>query len=326
MRQAADTLGITVGDKEIKEKLKDSGQAVTDALVDVTRSQELETRLTDEYFGVQVPVSEDQVQFMALLSESESLASEARDKLMSGESFATLLEQYNQHSYAKAVEGDFGLHPRGILQGETDSAVPLDFAFGAEVGTVSPPLADNETFKSIGYWLLKVVGRPSDNSAMVQAVYLSSREEALDIKARLEAGEDLGALAEQYSQYTASKEKRGELGLIDKPSDDTTTAVSEPFDGYVFDPATELGKWSDPIADTKFSTQGGYWLVQLIDKQINADLSDEDRQTLIYKAYSDWIGGLYLQYAAEIDYSGLTSENRAWAIVRAGEELQQLGG
>ena len=327
VRLAAQPLGITISDEEIKQTLEANGQPVFDAYVDVTRAQKLETRLKDEYFGTQkVPVSDNQVHIMALLAESESLATEARDKLINGENFTALVEQYAQDTYSKAVKGDFGLHPRVILQEETDSDVPLDFAFGAEAGAVSPPLSDNQTFKGIGYWLLKVVERPSDNGTIVQALYLSSRDEALEIKARLEAGENLGALADQYSQYTPSKEKHGELGLIAKPSDNTTTVVSMLFDAYVFNPATELGKWSDPIPEIKFSTRGGYWLVQVIEKQINTDLSDEDREYLISNAYTDWVSGLYLQYASEIDESGLTSEARAWAIERANKELLQVGG
>jgi hypothetical protein len=327
VRQAAQPLGITISDEEIKTTLEANGQPVSDAYVDIIRAQQLEARLKDEYFGTQkVPVSDNQVHIMAMLVESESVAIEARDKLVNGENFTAIVEQYAQNTYSKSVKGDFGLHPRARLQEETDSAVPLDFAFGAEAGALSPPLSDNASYKQVGYWLIKVLERPSDNGTMVQALYLSSRDQALDIKARLEAGDNLSALADQYSQYTPSKEKHGELGLIAKPSDNTTTTVSLAFDGYVFDPNTELGKWSDPISDTKFSTQGGYWLVEVIEKEINTKLSDDDRTYLIDNAYNDWINEIYLQYAADIDTSGLTSDIRTWALERAQKDLQQVGG
>jgi len=96
--------------------------------------------------------------------------------------------------------------------------------------------------------------------------------------------------------------------------------VSGPFDGYAFGAVTELGKWSDPIVDTKFSTQGGCWVVKLVEKEADRLLSDEDRQYLIDKAYSDWLTDVHLQYNPEIDISGL-SDVLTWAIDRAKKEL-----
>lgn len=327
IRQAAEPLGITISDEDLKKTLKDNGQPVSAAYVDILRAQQLETRLKDEYFGTQeVPVSDNQVRMLAMLTESESVANEARDRIMNGENFTALVDEFAENTYSKTVKGDFGLHPRAVLQGVTDSSVPLDFAFAAEVGALSTPLSDNASYKEIGYWLIKVLDRPSDNETTVEALYLSSRDQALDIKASLEAGDNLSALADQYSQYALSKEKHGELGVITKPSDNTTTAVSVVFDGYVFDPTTELGKWSDPIPDTKFTTQGGYWLVQVIEKEINTKLSDDDRTYLINEAYNNWINEIYQQRASDIDYNGLTSDNREWAIARAEKELAQVGG
>lgn len=327
IKQGAEPLGITIKDADIAKTLRDSGQPTTPAYIDIVKSQQLVSRLKDEYFGTQVvPVSDNQVHIMAMMVESESMAIEVRDKLVNGENFTAMVEQYAQNAYSQTVKGDFGLHPRSILEGETNSAVLWDWAFSAETGDLSPPLADNATFKEIGYWLIDVLDRPSDNEATVDALLLGSRDQALDIKARLEAGDNLTALADQYSQYTSGKDKHGELGVITMPSDNTTNAVSVAFDGYVFDPTTLLGKWSYPIPDTKYPTQGGYWLVQVIEKGINAKLSDDDRTTLIDYAYNDWLSGLYQQYATEIDITELTDNIRAWAIARAQEELAKAGG
>jgi len=319
MRLAAEPLGIIVDDEQVRETLKDNGQSASDAVVAIARTQQLETRLKDEYFGTTVPEAEDQVHILAMMAESEGLAIEARDKLINGENFSTIVDQYAQNIYSKYNEGDFGWQASSILEQELDSRIPMDWAFGAEPGDISPPLSDNESYKSVGYWLINVVGRPSDNSSSVQALYLSSNEQALEIKARLEAGESLATLADTYSQYTPSKEKHGELGILAR-ADNTTTVVSAPFDAYVFDPATELGKWSDPISDTKFSTLAGYWLVKLVEKEDDRPLSDEDRQYLIDEAYNDWLTDLYLQYNPEIDISGLSGV-LTWAIERAKKEL-----
>jgi hypothetical protein len=325
IRLEAEPLGITIDDEEIKKTLKDAGQSANDADVAAFRTQQLETRLKDEYFGTtMVPKSEEQVHILAMMVESESVAIEARDKLINGENFSTLVSQYAQNNYSKYNDGDFGWHGASILEEELGSLIPVDYAFEAEPGDLSPPLSDNESYKSIGYWLIKVVDRTSDILSTVQALYLSSNEQALEIKARLEAGDDLAALADEYSQYTASKEKHGDLGVMTR-SDNTTTVVSEAFDSYVFDPATELGKWSDPIADTKFSTQGGFWLVEVVEKEENRPVSDDDRTYLIGKAYDEWINDLWLKYSADIDMSGL-SDILTWALERANKELGLVGG
>jgi parvulin-like peptidyl-prolyl isomerase len=325
MRLEAEPLGITVDDGEVRKALEDAGQSATDADVTVVRTQQLETRLKDEYFGITVvPASADQVHILAMLVESDSVAIEARDRLLNGENFSTMVSEYAQDSYSKYSEGDLGWHPASILEDNLGSLIPVDYAFGAEPGDLSPPLSDNESSKSLGYWLIKVLDRPSDNETTVQALYLSSDEQAREIKARLEAGDDLAALADQYSQYTASKEKHGELGVMTR-SGNTTKVVSTAFDEYVFNPDTELGKWSDPIADTQFSTKGGSWVVEVVEKEDNRPLSDDDRTYLIDKAYSDWINNIWLKYSADIDTSGL-SDVLTWAINRANKELGLAGG
>jgi parvulin-like peptidyl-prolyl isomerase len=325
IKQGAEPLGITISDADIKQSLESGNQSVSAASIDISRAEQLATRIKDEYIGIQkVPVSDNQVHIMALMVESESVAGEVREKILNGDNFTTLVADYAKDSYSKTLNGDFGLHPRRILDEELNATVPLDYAFGADVGSVSPPLADNTTYKTIGYWLINVTDRPSDNESTVKALYLSTNEQALDIKARLEAGDNLTALADQYSQYSDSKNKHGEMGVITKPTENTTT-VTTAFDGYIFDPNTELGKWSDPIPDT-LSTQGGYWLVQVVEKEINAKLTDDDRSSLINMVYSDWLNELYTQHASEIDYSLLTSDIREWAIARAEKEIAQAGG
>jgi parvulin-like peptidyl-prolyl isomerase len=320
LRLAAEPLGVVVDDKAVRKTLEDSGQPTGDAYVAITRTAQLQTRLKDEYFGAtMVPANQAQVHIQAFLAESENLAIEAREKLINGENFSTIVGKYAQNTFSKYNQGDYDWKPAAILQEELDSQVPIDYAFAAEPGDLSPPLSDNASYKSLGYWLIKVLDHPGDNSSTVEALYLSSNELALEIKARLEAGESLAALADAYSQYTPSKEKHGELGVLIK-TDNTTPVVSDLFDVYAFSPSTELGKWSNPIQDIKFSTQGGYWLVKVLGKEADRPLSDEDRQYLIDEDYNKWINDLWLQYSPEIDMSGLSSV-LTWAVDRAKKEL-----
>ena len=321
VRQAAEKLGITVSDEEVKKRLKDLGAPVSDGYVGFFRGQLLQTRLKDRYFGAQVLESDEQVHAMAMLVESESQALETRNRLQSGDNFTALAEEFAQNYYSKNVnKGDFGWHPEVILKNQLGSVVALDYAFDAEVGALSEPLYDEEIYKQLGYWLIRVNDIPEEGSASVSAVFLSSEEEAMEIKARLEAGEELRPIADEYSDYSPSRDKHGELGTI-MPEE-----ISELFDAYVFSLGVELGKWSEPIRDDAYWTKGGYWLVEVVDKDDDRKLSSEDRTTLIQQLFDDWLNRLWGDPENDVDNSYLTEELGQWAIDRALKDMQEAEG
>ena len=98
--------------------------------------------------------------------------------------------------------------------------------------------------------------------------------------------------------------------------------ISTAFNNYVYNPAVPVGQWSDPIPDTTFYTKGGAWLVQLIGREDNKALSDDDRNTLINKAYNDWANNLWQNSSAGI-VNSLNADNQKWAVDRAIKELQK---
>lgn len=321
VRQGAEKLGITIDDEEVIERLENIGAPTSDGYIGFYGSQFLQIRLKDEYFGAQVPESDEQVHIMAMLLESESRALEIKDRLLSGDNFTALAEEFALDAYAQKVnKGDFGWHPESILKSQLGSDVALEYAFGTEAGTLSEPLFDEEKYKQLGYWLIKVLEKPAEDQADVQCVLLSSEQEAKEIKARLEAGEELGPIADEYSDFSYSRDKHGELGMV-MPEE-----MSEIFDGYVFNLGVELGKWSEPIRDDIYWTQGGYWLIEVVDKEDDMKLSDEDRAILIQELYDDWLNRLWQDPENDVDYSYLTEELGQWAIDRALKDMQEAGG
>ena len=322
IRQGAEKLSITVSDEEIKEMLKDRGAPMSDVYKGLAGAQLLEKRLEDEYFGPQVPESDKQVHIMAMLVESERVANEIINRLGNGDNFTALAEEFAQNYYSKNVnKGDFGWHPESILKDQLGSQMPIDYAFGAEAGALSSPLYDDEAYMQLGYWLLRVNDRPTADSTNVSGLLISSQELAERIKARLEVGEDLGPIADKYSNYSLSKENHGEMGIIPESEN-----ISEPFNGYVFNPETELGKWSDPIRDDAYWSKGGYWLVEVVDKDDDRELSDEDRTYLIGQLFNDWVYQLWSDPANDVDDSFLTDELKQWAVERALKNLQEAKG
>jgi parvulin-like peptidyl-prolyl isomerase len=311
MRQGALQLGISVSDDEVKDKLEGSDIPISDASLDLVRGQMLRERLYNEYFKSQVPVSAEQVHIMAMLLESESQAAEIRTRLQNSENFTALAEEYSLDYYTKNNKGDLGWHPEIILAELLGSSVPGEYAFGSEAGVLSQPRYDKEISKEVGYWLVRVQEREGDETeALVQAILLGSEEEAQDVRARLEAGEDLATLAEELSQFEESQKQGGELGVVSEG--DTSPAV----DGYIFNPETKVGTWSEPIHDETAVTKGGYWLINVLDRDDDRQLEGDDRDFLMTKALNEWVVLLWVNAGDNVDDSYLDYEKKAWAIER----------
>ena len=318
LKQGAEKLGITVSDEEAKQLLENNSIPVSDAGMAIARAQLLLGKLKSGHFTSLVPESDNQVYMKAMMIESDTLAKVVRERIANGENFTMLAEKYATNYYFKINQGDYGWHPASILKNQLGSTIPLDFAFNADVkaGDLSTPLSDNASYKQLGYWLIRINDRPDEESANVSAILLSSEAEALNIKARLEAGEELAAIADNRSQYSPSKEKHGELGMVT-----TSENVTDTLNGYVFNPPTEVGKWSQPVREDILYTQGGAWLVQIVDKEDNMKLSDDDRKTLIDEAYNTWTSNLETASLSTIR-NDITAEIQQWAIDRATKELQ----
>ncbi len=314
VRQGAMKLGISVSDDEVDEELKSHNPPFSDAHRDTVRTQILVTKLRDEYFDQKVPVFAEQRHIMAIFLESESQTGEVRARLESGEDFAELAGELSLESFSKLEGGDLGWRPKGILTLLLGTSVLDEYAFGGETGVLSLPLYDETRTKMVGYWLIKILEQKEDSDeAHVQAMLLGSAQEAQMVKDRLDAGEDFAALAEEFSQHTTSKEAGGDLGWL------TPGIMSPVFEEFVFDPELEIGKLSEPIRDETTMTEGGYWLVKVLDADDYREIADEDRNLLKAEALDEWVSSLWDDPENEIDDSYLTDERKAWAVQRAME-------
>lgn len=330
MRQGAEKLGITVTDDEVNDELERLGLEKSNVSKDIMRVQLVQTKLKGEYFHDMVPVSDAQVTMQAMMLEDETVAADIRERIASGDNVTDLAREYGLNYYSRnEYFGDFGWHPAVIYNDLLGTPVPIEYAFSAPAGDLSGPLADNETSKQKGYWLLKVnsldVVPDSGNvtgstSANVTGILLASESEAVEIKARLEAGEDVSALATEYSNYSPSREKGGELGILVKPEVEGKTAISEPVDAYVFAEDVAIGAWSGPVVDTLYWTVGGAWVVNVVDTAGDMAISDEDRAYLIDKLYSDWLTTLSNDPSFEINVL-LTDEQQSQAITEVEKVL-----
>ncbi len=309
LRQEVGKLGITVSDDAADEELKSHNPPFNDAHRDVVRTQMLVTKLRDEYFEQRVPVSTEQRHIMAMFLESKSQATEVRARLEAGEDFAELAGELSLESLSD--KGDLGWQAKEVLDILLGTSVFGGYAFSAEVGTLSEPIYDEDMTKSVGYWLIEVLEREEEaEEAYVQAILLGSEEEAPEVKAKLEAGEDFATLAKELSQLEGAKENAGYLGLL------IPDMMTSAFDEVVFGAKLEPGTLSEPVRDEDVITKGGYWLVKVLDKADNRQIEDTDRNLLKAKAFNDWLLALW-DDPENIVESYLDDEKKAWAIERA---------
>ncbi len=311
IRQAAGKLGISVSDDEVRERLKSAGFPNDAVHRDIVRTGLLISKLRDEYFDKQVPVTAEQVHIMAMLLESERQAREVRNRLDHGESFADLARELSVNSLTRVNDGDLGWHPKSILSELLYTSVPAEYAFTAEVGSLSQPLRDEEVIKQVGYWLIKVTERDeAAETAHVHAILLGSKEEAEAVRARLEAGEEFATVAKETSQLPSAQTNEGDLGQMSKGA---TTPV---LDEYIFNNGIELNTLSEPIRDETMTTTGGYWLIKVIDRG-ERQIEEGDRDMLKMRALQEWIDSLWDDPDNLVDDTFLDAEKIAWAVEQA---------
>ncbi len=309
MRQAAMELGITVSDEEVDEGLESIGLPPSRVNRDMLRTQMLSTRLLEEYFEQQVPEYAEQRHVMAMFLESESQANEVRDRLEAGEDFATLAGELSLDATTKEAGGDLGWVAEGVLYLKTGSSILEENAFDCELGVLSQPIYEDKA-KTLGYWLIEVVSRDDvAERAQVKMILLGSEEEAIEVRDRLEAGEDFATLVSEFSQHDVSKASGGQLEVSSEGM------ISPTFYDFVFDPETEVGVLSQPIRDEGVSTTGGYWLMEVVDVDSNRLIEEEDRDLLKQSALSQWVEALR-EDPDNIIQNYLDDEKKQWAIAQ----------
>ncbi len=312
VKQGALKLGVSVSDDEIKQELKKSGLPAEDFYKDIVRSQLLFEKLRTGYFEREVPQTAKQVQIMVILLENEANANEIKARLVNGESFTELAGDLSLDQSSKEKNGDLGWHTKKILGDLQGTLIPAEFAFSAETGALSQPLYDEDIYKRVGYWLIKVLERKeADDTLNAQAMLLSSEEEARDVRARLEAGEDFATLARELSNLPKVEENGG--NYEDLGRDTLTPAFAE----FAFDTDIEPETLSEPIRDETVPTKGGYWLVKVVDKSDNRQIEESDRDLMKGQALNEWINSLWDDPNNLVNDSFLDDEIITWAAQQA---------
>jgi len=310
VKQEAAVLGITFSDEEVDELMNSLDPPLDEDYRDIAVTQLLLEKVRDEYFDPQIPQSAEQRHIMAMFLESEAQANEVIARIEAGETFTELAAELSLDDDTKEAEGDLGWHPQGTMPLVVDSIILEESAFGLEVGVLSPPIFEETKTKSVGYWLIEVIGVDESAEpveAQVRRILVGSEQEANDVIARLEAGDDFGELAVELSLDTTSSTEGGEITV---PLGMTTDA----FDDYVFDPGVEWGVLSQPIRDDEVSSTGGYWLIEVVEIEADREIDDDNRLILKNDALTKWVEGLMENPENNI-VNNLDEEKKQWAVI-----------
>ncbi len=282
IRQYAEELGYTVSDSEVDDLLNENDIEINPAVRDYTRAYILQQKLMDDYFKGLLPAETEHRTALAMFLESEAQVDEVLARLDAGESFSDIAEELSLDKYTKDNSGDLGSHPTGVISENAGSDALEEAIFDSGTGTGR--VEDSNKSKQVGYWIIKVIERRTTDGteeAHVQVMLLGSSQEAEQIKARLDQGEDFEELAKENSQVW-TEDNPSDIGWIAKQD------VSSAFDSFAFSEYTEPGQISDPVKDVERATKGGWWLYQVTDIE-NKAISDDDADILVYQDLQDWI-------------------------------------
>lgn len=267
VRQGAKAMNVTVTSEEIELALIQKEDSSNKAYKDIAESELLTNKIL-QLFNDKLPGEMEQIHANVMLVESEAVAKDAETRIHNGETFEDLNEEL---SCGIEEDGDLGWRPEELI---TNSVIADEVA-SLKAGTVGI-VYDEVAEKRMAYWLIEVTDINDEKGREVRSMLLSSLEEAENIKDRLET-EDFEVLAEEYSLHT----NNGELGWL-KPGD----MGNETFDSVAFE--LPVGTISDPVRDESIETVGGYWVIQLLAREMH-ELSSEVKSSLSQKEFIEWL-------------------------------------
>ena len=307
VNRAAPELGITVTNDEVTALLKAASMPDGKVYRDAAAATLLTNKLDSDYFDKQVPASTEQVLAQALFVESADIADKVAARLIAGDNFTVLANDFSLEPITKQYGGELGWLPKGftnILLGNLGNSKLNDIPFTLQPGELSQPTFDGVVKKSIGYWVVQVTEKDAVKGSFVRGILTGSRHDAEVIRAKIIDGEDFATLVKNYSQDTAVSDNVGNMGWTgqNEISNRIVLGLALPLDA---------GAVSQPGVDSSVETVGGFWLIRVLEKDENRALDDTTRQTLKTALFENWLTNEIIKDTVE---TFLTDEQKAWAI------------
>ncbi len=283
--EGAQGAGITYSDDEISKEMELLKLPDTPVSRDMMKARLITGKYNEQQCLPKQPATVEQAEVQAMLLETKFMADERRQKLILGDNFSTMAAMLSIDSVTQSKKGYLGWVPKGYEDRALDTlkgSILKDVIFTLDTGAVSEPVYDASMEKPFGYWVIEVLETETAKGSHARGILFSSKDDAEAVRLKLMNGDSWDALAKQYSQHT-SKDAGGDLGWV-APGVDKTQLAS--IVGTL-----ETGKISNVVTDNSLKTRGGYWLVQVLNKQ-ERPLADSIKQALSEECMSAWIKGL----------------------------------
>ncbi len=290
--EAAPSANITVSDDEMAKELEQMNLPKDDVSNDMAKTRIIARKYSEMQCLPNLPGPVEQAEAQAMLLETKSMAEDRRQKLLLGDNFSTMAAMLSLDTVTQGKKGYLGWVPKGyedrVLGTLKDSALK-SVLFKLDVKAISDPVYDETVEKPFGYWVIEVLEKDDTKGVHARGILFSSKDDAQDVRARLVNSESWNDLAKQYSQH-ASKDKGGDLDWIVPGMDQAQL-------GRILG-AQEVKKIGEVTRDDSLKTKGGYWIVQVLNKQ-QRPLDDTIKQTLMEECLSSWMQGLLKQAKVE---------------------------
>lgn len=305
--QRAPPLGVIVTDSEVESELAKLNLPLDNVRKDTYRAQLLHDRLMSSYFDSKVPVVAKQVKAQAMFLETEKVVEQIINMLNKGEDFSKLAKEFSVEDFIKEKSGEIGWllegQPSLVGGGKFSDSLLNNVAFSTASGMLSKPTYDSSVLKKGGYWILEVTERDKEQSNHVRGILVGSDNDAMEVRRRLNNGEDFATVAKEISQHLESKDFGGDLGWVQKGYGNEVV-VKAAFD-------LSIGVPSEPLRDETAKTKGGYWLVRVLEKDDKRQVDEDTREQLKGKVFQDWMEE---QINTSTIEQYLDEKQKAWAV------------
>ena len=298
--------GITFSDDEVSKQIELLKLPDNVVSKDMMKARVITTKYNEQQCLPNQPATVEHAEVQAMLLETKFMADERRQKLILGDNFSTMAAMLSINTVTQSKKGYLGWIPRGYEDKALDTlkgSILKDVIFKLDKNAVSEPVYDESMEKPFGYWVIEVLETESTKGSHARGILFSSKDDAESVRLKLMNGDSWDSLAKQYSQHT-SKDTGGDLGWI-APGVDKTQLAS--IVGTL-----EKGKISNVVNDNTVKTKGGYWLVQVLNKQ-ERPLADSIKQALSEECLSAWIKGFMDKAKVE---NKLDQKQKDFAVVK----------
>ena len=288
----AATANITISDDEITKQLEEMDLSRDDFGLDTAKTVIIARKYMEQQCTPNLPAPMEQVEAQAMFLETKSMADDRRQKLLQGDNFTTMAGTLSLEPVTQGKKGYLGWIPKGyedLALGTLKSSVLKNLVFKLDVNSISEPVYDENVEKPFGYWVVEVLEKDDLKGVHARGILFSSEDDAKMVRERLVNGESWDDLARQYSQHT-SKDNGGDLDWIVPGMDKTQLARILS--------TLEEKQISTVMRDDTVKTMGGYWLAQVLDRQVRP-LDAGIAQSLKEECVTGWMQGLLKQAKIE---------------------------